>query len=109
MILGFIKNTSGQTEVVLHLDRSPKWEANGSIARKPGYDDRCFHCNRPLNTKTSFWVNLSTRGYFLRADSTEPSEADGGESQGWFPIGYGCAKHFGKVYCLPEPPKGVSS
>ena len=62
--------------------------------------DECFLCARPVNKTKAAWVELHNRlGALIPVGSGEkPEWEDGGESQGYFPVGSECVKQIPKEY-----------
>lgn len=60
--------------------------------------DECIICGKYTNHE--YFIQLSINGYWLPADCDEPTEDEGGESQGWFAIGSGCASAFPKGFII---------
>jgi hypothetical protein len=58
--------------------------------------EECVVCGKL--TEPKLFIHLSTNGYYLPADCDEPEEYEGGEGQGWFAIGSGCASKFPKEF-----------
>lgn len=61
--------------------------------------DECFLCARPVNKTKTAWVELHNRlGALIPVGSGELPEWQGGESQGYFPVGSECVKQIPKEY-----------
>lgn len=54
--------------------------------------EECIICGK--YTEQDLYIQMSINGYWLPADCNEAAEGEGGESQGWFVIGSGCASAF---------------
>lgn len=66
------------------------------------YGDRsnsCFHCMR--TTAEEYFVHMLVTG-LLTDNMKEPSEGDGGDSQGFFPIGPECMKKYPKQFIFTK-------
>lgn len=58
----------------------------------------CYICARPVDSRKTAWVHMSTNGGLFPANSNEKYEWEGGTSQGWFEIGPECAKQVPAQY-----------
>lgn len=88
----------------LELPASKPW-AGTRTARHDNCDGECLICGRPLVEARAWWVHMTTT-----ADLTdEPRHLD---SQGYFPVGAGCARRIprafrwteAEVFALPASP-----